>query len=219
MFRSIIICFVILSIADASAQASTLSLRWRDTADDTISILPLQTAVLEVVMEIPAVDQVAGVSFSLQPTVFDSVTQVANGSPLPNWTVENATTPNPIGSANFVVSANDPFADSVGGGLFVLGTIVLRLESVGYPTGTVIIAFDPLGHHNVINPDGSLATFTSNINGYASYSGYWTFGKGWPFVHPGLPYDPLYIRYAIPEPASFALLGASGLAILMRQRR
>ena len=223
MFRSIAVCFVLLNVSAASANASTLSLRWRETADDTISLSPLQTAVLEVVMEVPNVDQVAGVSFSLEAMFEDPITHVANATSVPNWLVDNDSTPNPLGIARFSAIADDLDNDSVGGGLIVLGTIILRLEEVSFPTGTIMnIAFDPAADTNVINPDGSQATFTLNRNGYASYSGYWTYGKGRPSLVsmvPWPPYDPLHIRYVLPEPTSIALVAASGLALIMRQRR
>ena len=209
------------SMLGASASAATLSLSWNSQPGvDKISLMPSDTAVIDVILELGANgnDTVSGVFFELEPA---PATYVANSNvPGPtNWLAEQSQTGGPLGGfgAQFNVFTNTAPDIITGTGTILIGQFSIHLEEDGMPLGTQYdIAFSG-GNDQLVNALGAFAALDSN---YTAYSGYWTYGKGSPGVAAmmvQIPRDPLIIT-KVPEPASLAILALGGFAAIMRRR-
>ena len=213
---------MVIGLVATSAHAATLSMGWSaQPGVDKLTLGPSDSAVVDVFLELGANggDNWAGVFFEFDPIPATLVTDSLVTS-VPGWAT-SGTTGEILGQfAQVNVGALDPFAGALTGtGTVLIAQFTIHLEEDGLPLGTQY----ELTIDNDTGPGPGLVTSTASFAAlnpaFAAYSGYWTFGKGSPGVNTmavQIPRDPLIIT-KIPEPASLAILGLGGLALLRRR--
>jgi hypothetical protein len=230
MKKLLVILFV--GVFAASANAATLSMLFDDGPveqgpypREEITLSPSQTAVLSIYIELKANDPgFAGLAGQFEGG--DGLAAIGE-SPIPtNWNADSALGPLAVGVGNYSANyfSTDAVADALRGpGNYLLAEVVIHQLSEPIPPQDYEVVFyhNPSAFSwNLTKEDGGDFGFHPKWEA-ASYSGYYTYGKGAPdagTAKTGYTYrDPLIV-HCIPEPGSMALLVLGGLAALRRRR-
>lgn len=217
--KKALLSLAVVGLMAASANASTVSMRWQGTSGNKVSLAPSGSAVIEVVLELPAGETNSGVFFQFEPQ--PAGLHVSDTALLPDWIAPNGGTGLLLGALGeqFDVSALAAGVLS-GPGTFVIAETLIHLEPTGDAIGTEYeVAADLNANVGVVNGAGTLTTFFPN---FANTPGFWTFGQGSGGRDGGAlgvsARDPLIITL-VPEPGTIALLAIGGFGVVMRRRR
>ncbi len=216
---------IVLLLAPA-VSAGTLSMRWAETPNATLNVLPQETATVEVWMDLLPGEVLSTVFFQFAIPL-DGVAMVGPSvATQPGWAAGGFL--GEIGDlAQFAVASMPPISNAIDGpgsyrvGAFEVAYVGLAADGVGQAFPIAAAAHSDAG---VLDEWGNSFTWDARYHtSYASFVAYGDYGNpGWSVIGPGgelgQPEPNPLILLVIPEPATLALALLGGAALLGRQR-
>ena len=223
--KKYVLLFLVVGMVASTADAATLRMNFPGGADEW-TLAPSETVEVEIWIDLLAGDNFIGGFYSNEDAA--GLLQQSTSAPLAGWSAD----PNgdgyllsPITGQQVNVSDDTPLVQEiVGAGSYLWAKQVIHQESEPTPPVDYDVVFDDgsMNLYYYASAAVPAANFTYWDPSGSGYAGYFSYGKGSPYVpatkqHAGQPADPL-ILHCVPEPGTLALLALGGLSLLRRRR-